>query len=198
MSRKPSRKILLINGHPDPRPERFCAALADAYQLGAQRAGHEVHRIEVGALNLPLVASQADFLAAAPPEVEAIQEALRRADHLELIFPLWLGGPPARFKAFLEQVFRYGVALSPPGDAKGVKGLLSGRSARVVATMGMPGAIFQTLFFAHGLKAVSRGILWIAGFSPIREMSLGPVESPGPAQRLAWLSQMERLGAAAR
>lgn len=197
MPRRPPRKILLINGHPDPRPERFAAALAAAYRRGAEQAGHTVRQIDVGTLDLPLVASQSDFMAPPSPAVAEIQAALRDADHLVLIYPLWLGGPPARLKAFLEQVFRYGVALSAPGDAKGVKGLMTGRSARVIVTMGMPGFIFRSIFFSHGLKCVSRGILWISGFSPIREMALGPVESPHPAHRLAWLSRLERLGAAA-
>jgi len=30
---------LLVNGHPDPSPERFCSALCDAYEDGARKAG---------------------------------------------------------------------------------------------------------------------------------------------------------------
>ncbi|WP_333586690.1 NAD(P)H-dependent oxidoreductase [Phenylobacterium sp.] len=190
-----TRQILLINGHPDPRPERFCAALTEAYRRGAQRAGHSVLQVDVGTLDLPLVASQADFTAPPPPRVVELQEALKAADHLVLIYPLWLGGPPARLKAFLEQVFRYGVALSAPGEAGGLKRLLSGRSARVVVTMGMPGPVFRTVFLAHGLKSVSRGILWISGMSPVRETVIGSVEATDPSYRLSWLSRLERLGA---
>ncbi|MDP2215542.1 NAD(P)H-dependent oxidoreductase [Phenylobacterium sp.] len=192
-----ARKILLINGHPDPRPDRLCSALASAYAEGAQAAGHQVRRIEVGALAWPPITSQTDFMAPAVAEVADVQAAVTEADHLVLIYPLWLGAPPAAFKAFLEQVFRYGVALAAPGEAKGVKGLLAGRSARVVVTMGMPGFVFRLVFFAHGLKCVSRGLLWISGYRPVREMALGPVESPNPAQRLRWLARMRRLGAAA-
>ena len=28
------KRILVINGHPDPAPEHLCAALADAYARG--------------------------------------------------------------------------------------------------------------------------------------------------------------------
>lgn len=191
------RKILLINGHPDPDPGRLCAALASAYEAGAVAAGHEVRRIEVGHLDLAPITSKADFMATPSPEVADIQSAVREADHLVLIYPLWLGAPPSMLKAFLEQVFRYGLALAAPGTAKGVKGLLGGRSARVVVTMGMPGFIFRLVFFGHGLKCVSRGMLWVSGYSPVREMALGPAESSNPAQRLRWLAQMRRLGARA-
>ena len=34
-----ARHILVVNGHPDPAPERFCAALCDAYEEGAVEAG---------------------------------------------------------------------------------------------------------------------------------------------------------------
>lgn len=196
-TRTDRRKILLINGHPDPHPDRLCSALATAYGEGAEAAGHQVRRIEVGGLSLAPITSQAAFLSAPTPEVAEIQDAVREADHLVMIYPLWLGAPPAVFKAFLEQVFRYGLALAAPGEAKGVKGLLGGRSARVVVTMGMPGFIFRLVFFSHGLKCVSRGLLWISGVRPVREMALGPAESPSPAQRLRWIARMRRLGAAA-
>ncbi|MDP1873346.1 NAD(P)H-dependent oxidoreductase [Phenylobacterium sp.] len=191
------RKILLINGHPDPHPDRLCSALASAYAEGAQAAGHHVRRIEVGGLALPPITSQAAFMAPSSPEVAELQAAVREADHLVLIYPLWLGAPPAVLKAFLEQVFRYGLALAAPGEAKGVKGLLAGRSARVVVTMGMPGFIFRLVFFAHGLKCVSRGLLWVSGYRPVREMALGPVESPDPARRLRWIARLRSLGAEA-
>ncbi|OYW93085.1 MAG: hypothetical protein B7Z13_08235 [Caulobacterales bacterium 32-67-6] len=61
------RKILLINGHPDPDPDRLCAALASAYEAGAVAAGHEVRRIEVGHLDLAPITSKADFMATPPP-----------------------------------------------------------------------------------------------------------------------------------
>ncbi|MFP3873651.1 MAG: NAD(P)H-dependent oxidoreductase [Thiohalophilus sp.] len=31
------------------------------------------------------------------------QQQVRRADHLVIIYPLWLGGMPARLKGFFEQ-----------------------------------------------------------------------------------------------
>ncbi|MDP2229102.1 MAG: NAD(P)H-dependent oxidoreductase, partial [Moraxellaceae bacterium] len=142
-------------------------------------------------------ASQAAFMGAPTPEVAEIQAAVREADHLVLIYPLWLGAPPAVLKAFLEQVFRYGLALAAPGEAKGIKGLLGGRSARVVVTMGMPGFIFRLIFFSHGLKCISRGLLWVSGYRPVREMALGPAGSPNPSRRLQWIAQMRRLGAKA-
>ena len=191
-----ARKILVLNGHPDPRPQRLCAALADAYAAGAGAAGHQVRRIDVGALEFPLIRSFDDFTASPPPPaVREVQDALLWADHLVIVHPLWLGGAPALLKALLEQVFRYGFALPRPDEAaRGFPaGRLKGRSARVVVTMGMPALVFRLAFGAHGLRAVTRGVLWISGFRPIRHTLLGGVEGP-PAKRDAWLAQMKNLG----
>lgn len=47
-----SRKIVIINGHPDTSHGRFAAALVAAYLQGAFEAGHESRRFDVGDLNL--------------------------------------------------------------------------------------------------------------------------------------------------
>ena len=58
-----------------------------------------------------------DFAHGEPaPEVRQAQALIRWCDHMVIVHPLWLGGPPALLKAFLEQVFRYGFALSSPGS----------------------------------------------------------------------------------
>jgi putative NADPH-quinone reductase len=36
-----TRKILILQGHPDPKAQHFDDALADAYAKGAAEAGHE-------------------------------------------------------------------------------------------------------------------------------------------------------------
>lgn len=188
-------RILVINGHPDARPERLCSALADAYVRGAHRAGHEVRRIDVGQLDFPLIRSQADFTANPPHVIREAQGALQWANHLVIIYPLWVGGPPGLLKGFLEQVFRYGVALTAPGER--VQGLLKGRTARIVVTMGMPAAAFRLVFGGYGLKSLTRGLLWISGVGPIRSTVLGGVESVSASTRQAWLRKLEAFGAAA-
>ncbi|WP_309643495.1 NAD(P)H-dependent oxidoreductase [Phenylobacterium sp.] len=190
-----AKKILVLNGHPDPRPERLCAALANAYVRGANRAGHQIRRIDVGDLSFPLIRTKDEFMSSVEhPSIRETQDALRWADHLVIVHPLWLGGPPALLKGLLEQVFRYGVALSPPGTPP--TGLLKGKSARVVVTMGMPAVIFRVVFGSHGLKSLEKGVLWISGFKPIRHDIFGNVEGARPRTRQRWLAAMERHGLA--
>lgn len=187
------RKIVVINGHPDPSGERFVAALVGAYLQGASETGHQIRRIDVGEINLKPVHSMAEFAGPATAQAIGLQETIAWAEHLVIVYPLWLGGPPAVLKAFFEQVFRYGFALGREGMQ--IKGLLKGRTARVVITMGMPAPIFRLVFDAPGLKAVTRGILMTCGFGPVRSTVIGNVEGSAGA-RAAHLRRMRRCGAA--
>jgi len=171
------KHILVINGHPDPAPERLCGALASAYAGAAAAAGHSVARLEVGALDFPVLRRNGEFLE--EPQDAAIRDAraeITRADHLVFIYPLWLGGPPALLKAFLEQVSRAGFALTAgPGGLP--KGQLKGKSARVIVTMGMPAIAHRLIYGAHGVKAINRSILNIAGVKPVHTTYVGAVDS---------------------
>ena len=40
-----SKRILVIQGHPDKNPARLCSALLAAYTQGAQAAGHLVRQL---------------------------------------------------------------------------------------------------------------------------------------------------------
>jgi putative NADPH-quinone reductase len=135
------RRILIIVGHPDPEPTRLCRALAAGYAEGARSAGHEVRLIDIATLDFPLLRTMEEFgQRPMPSTLEDAAKAIRNAEHLVFIFPLWLGTMPALLKGFMEQVMRPGVAFAYPEPGKGgfAKTLLKGRSARVVVTMGMP------------------------------------------------------------
>jgi len=188
------KRIVIIQGHPDPSGDRFCHALADAYATGARQAGHSLDRIEVARVQFPLLHTKEDFeQGIVEPALAPAQRLIGAADHLVFIYPLWLGTLPALLKAFLEQVFRPGFAftLTPRG---GMTRKLKGKSARIVVTMGMPVLFYRWYFGAHGLKSFERSILKFCGISPIRETLFGLVESRGDKKRKRWLEQMSELG----
>jgi putative NADPH-quinone reductase len=188
------QRIIIIQGHPDPAGDRFCHALADAYAAGAEAAGREAKRIDVAKLEFPLLRTQADFeKGPPPPSVTAAQEAIRWAEHLVIVYPLWLGMMPALLKGFLEQVFRPGFAHRT--DARGWEALLRGRSARIVVTMGMPALVYRWYFGAHGLKSLERSILAFVGIKPTRETLIGMVGSLNERKSKVWLEKLQALGA---
>jgi len=190
-----SKRIAIIQGHPDPRGGHLGHALAQGYAEGGERAGNEIKVIQVAALQFPLVHTKEEWETAVPPE--AIGEAQRTigwADHLVFFYPLWLGSMPAILKGFLEQVFRPQFAIGKQEGGKMGKKLLTGKSARIVVTMGMPALVYRWYFGAHSLKALERNILGFSGVGPIRASVFGLIEARSTATRDRWLAKMRALG----
>jgi len=105
-------KVAIINGHPDPALNRFCHAFAASYLEGARESGIEVRVIDVAKMDFPVLRTREDFENGVPVNsVRGAQDVIRWAEHLVIIYPLWLGTMPALLKAFMEQVFRPDFAL---------------------------------------------------------------------------------------
>ncbi|SMH41911.1 NAD(P)H-dependent oxidoreductase [Mesorhizobium australicum] len=187
------KKILVINGHPDPRPERFVHALAAAYAEGAEAGGHEVRRLAIGELDIPVLRRREDWENGPVPQpLSDAAGSIAWADHLVIVYPLWLGDVPALLKAFLEQLGRPGVAIDK-GARSLAPGLWKGKSARLVVTMGMPAFVYNWYFGAHSVKSLKRNILNFVGISPVRSSIVGMVEGAADS-RAEWLETMRTLG----
>lgn len=192
-------RVLVINGHPDPGPERLTAALADACAEGAAAAGHEVVRLAVGALEFPVLRSRQAYERGLPcPAIARAQAALTAAEHVILLLPIWLGGPPALLTAFLEQTLRPGFAREPGAPGRPGRALLGGRSVRIVATMAMPALAYRFWYWGHGLANLRVGVLGFVGFAPIRTTLIGGAGVVAPERAARLTAQMRALGAAAR
>lgn len=188
-----TKRIAIIQGHPDPAGNHLLNAMADAYAQAAIESGHEVRRIEVAKLEFPLLRTQADFeTGKIPPSLAQSQDDMRWAQHWLFLFPLWHGTMPALFKGFLEQIFRPGFAMEY--QARGFpKKLLAGRSARIVVTMGMPPLMYRWYFGAFGVRGFERSMLSFAGIKPIRENYYG-LTFAGEKKRARWIEDMRALG----
>ena len=188
------KKILILQGHPDPTRKHFGHALADIYAQEAELGGHEVRRVEIAKLTFPLLRNKREWTEAPlPPGLRDAQAAIAWADHVVLIFPLWLGMMPALVKGFLEQVLRPGFAFRYDEHHSLTKGLKK-KSARIVMTMGMPARWYRGYFRAAGLKGVERSILGFCGLRPISETFIGLVEDKSAAARQKWLGRIGGLG----
>ncbi|RPH46277.1 MAG: flavodoxin family protein [Burkholderiales bacterium] len=194
-----TRRILILQGHPDATLPHLGHALADAYAEGAAAAGHEVRRIDVAALDVPLLRSAEDWEhGTLPASLVDAQAAIEWCEHLVILFPLWLGDMPALLKAFLEQVARPGFAFERGTQASPfAEKRLRGRSARVVVTMGMPALVYKVVYRAHSVRALERNVLGFIGFAPVRETLLGGVAQADAARVAGWLTEMRRFGRAA-
>jgi putative NADPH-quinone reductase len=190
-----TRNILILDGHPDPETGRYVHALATAYREGAEQGRHEVLSIRLADLAFPLLRSQTDYDKGEPVEaVRRCQDAMNWATHVVILYPLWLGSMPALLKALLEQMLRPGFAFSVRKLGRWPVKYMSGKSVRIVVTMGMPAAIYRWFFRAHSLRSLQRNILKSVGFGPIRTTLIGSVASITAAQRAQWLEAVRELG----
>jgi putative NADPH-quinone reductase len=176
----PCRKILVINGHPDPRPDRFCAALCAAYATGARSQGWETHELRTGALTLSGTDAKAGEL---PADVADAVRAVRWANQLIIVFPLWLDRPPPALCRLFDQVAHANAASPGKGRAT---------PARIVVTMGMPA-------FAHRAKwrddasgmARSLALKDVLSGEPA---FIGSVDAISAGQRTGWLRLLHASG----
>jgi putative NADPH-quinone reductase len=195
---KNSKRVLIVNGNPDTAPERFSRALVAAYQRGAEAAGHSVQVVHLAELDFPWLRSYADFETGSPPAVIAQQqEKIAWADHLVIIYPLWLGAMPALLKAYLEQVLRPGFAFAYQQGLKFPRKLLAGRSARIFVTMGMPSLFYKLYSRAHTLKSLEQTLKFV-GFKPIAATVIGNIGGMSASARSQQLTKAKSLGVRVR
>lgn len=175
-----SQRILVVNGHPDPRPERYCAALCRAYEDGARAAGLTVRQIAVGKA-VPAPGSQA-----ASADLFAALEDMAWATRLMVIFPLWLDQPPKALSELFE-AFQH-LSLAARKKAPDV---------RQVVTMEMP-AFFHRIAGIDSFRAPkSLAAMDLPGFPDADRTFIGSVDSISPQERDWWLKAMREAGTGA-
>lgn len=163
------RSIVVVNGHPDPRPERFCAALAGSYARGAAAGGWRAGVVKVGDLSL----SALDAMAAGEPtdaQAEAMLAEIERADRLVIVFPLWFDKPPQPLCTLFSRI--------------------APRKAHVAVTMDMPAFAYRSMLRTPAASAM----LEIPGIAAEEPVLIGCVSTIGPDQRRAWLRTMHDYG----
>lgn len=186
------KSIVILDGHPDPNPNHLCHGLASRYFEAALENGHKAHFCRIADLTFPILRDPSDFTSKPPPEaLLPVRDFILAADHLVLVYPLWLGTLPAYTKAFLEQVFNHDTAFEQQEGAAFPKGKMSGKSARIVVTMGMPAIAYKLWFCAHSLKSLERNVFKFIGFKPVRSTVYGMVETANKTTINKWMSQMD-------
>ena len=187
------KRILIINGNPARQRRSFSEALAEAYQIGAISAGHDVRRVNLADLEFdPILHEGYHGHQALEPNLTEVQDFIRWTDHIVFIYPMWQFSVPALVKGFCERVFTPGFAYELSAENPMNAALLKGKSVRLIQTMGMPGAFYSVIFRAHGGKAF-QSLFRFCGFEPVRLSIMGMVE--GEANRHAHLARASKLGA---
>jgi len=189
-----TRNILILDGHPDADEGRYIHALAKAYHAGAAQAGHDTLTLRLADIDCPVLRTQADYERGEPSEaVRQVQHAFDWADHVVVLFPLWLGSLPAALKALLEQTFRPGFAFSTETPGRSPVKFLRGKSARIIVTMGMPAFVYRWYLRSHSVRTLC-SILRFVGFGRTRATLIGSIGTLEAAKREQWLQEVRDLG----
>ena len=188
-----SKKILVILGQ--PQRHSYGAALAQAYVEGAKAAGAQVKEIYLGDLKFnPVGAMSLAHPAEIEPDLLDAQAAIKWADHLVFVYPIWWGTIPALLKGFIERVFLPGFAVNFRDNSPWWDKLLTGRSARLIVTLNTPSWVYRWVFGRPGHNTMKKTILEFCGIRPVRITEVGPMKNSTEIKRKRWLEQVRSLG----
>lgn len=193
-----AKTICIIDGHPHKDRGHLCHALADAYKAGAKQAGHKVSVLTLAEMEIEFLRDPKDFTAPPGKAILDAQKTVKAADHVVVIYPLWLGTMPALVKAFFEQLSRNEFAIAKNEKGGWPRQMMKGKSARVIVTMGMPAAAYRLFFGGHGVKSFDTGVLGMAGFKPVRDTLIGGAGAVSEKAAARLFQRMRTLGANAR
>jgi NAD(P)H dehydrogenase (quinone) len=188
------KKIAVINGHPDAGS--FNSALANAYKEGAENSGAEIREIIVREIsfdpNLQFgYRKKLDW----EPDLVRAWEAIRWADHLVWIHPVWWGGLPAITKGFIDRLFLPGLAFKYREKSVWWDKLLQGKTAHIITTMDQPGWYYRIFFGRPSINQLKKSVLEFCGVKPVKVTIIGIVKTATAEQREKWLAKVYRLGA---
>ena len=175
------KRMLVINGHPDPAAARFCAAVCDSYAQAARARALSVRRLDVGALTVP----EAGYDGWPLNRMAEILERIWWADRLFLAFPMWLGGAPPALRLILEE-----FARRQDSEAALLGLALETKEADLVVTASLPGLLYRT---AAGVPV--GGWAELPGLRVCQTLVIGSVESISRDDRRRWLDEVRRWGA---
>ncbi len=183
------KKILLINGHPNP--DSFCYSLAKAYRQGVG-AQANFRQIDVAHLTFDVGALKHFDSFEIPEDLRKAQEDIGWANHIVIVHPIWWATMPALLKSFIEQTFLMGFAAQYEKNGKITK-LLTGKSVRVISTLDTPVFLYKS-FLGNPSFKVHKANFSFCGIKPIRQTYIGPVVKSDDAKRKQWLRSVEQLG----
>lgn len=187
------KKILLINGHPDEG--RLCDALADSYARGAVAGGAQVQHLRIRDLQFdPNLRHGYQTRMPLEPDLTNALESIRQAAHLVWVFPVWWYGWPALMKGFIDRLFLPGLTFAYEEGRALPKGLLKGRSARLILTADSPEWYYRWYMGAPATRQLKKGTLEFCGVSPVRTTYLGPVRGAKTEKIGQWLTGLQTLG----
>lgn len=186
------KNVLVLCGHPDK--DSFSGTVADHYQAGAQDAGHNVERVNIGELNFdPILHKGYKEIQHLEPDLIALQDKFRAADHIVIVYPNWWCTMPAILKGLFDRFWLPGFAFNFNKQTKKIEKHLKGKTGRVIILSGSHSPFMTWWQFGDYTNEIQYGILEFAGIRT-QVSSFGPCEKVDESVRGKWLKEVENLG----
>lgn len=186
------RKIFILVGHSSL--EGFTAELGGAYEEAARAAGHEVRRVNLGELHFdPILHKGYGEIQPLEPDLILVQENIRWADHVVILYPNWWISMPALLKGMFDRMWLPGFAFNFDKKTHDVIELLKGKTARVIVIDGAHSPFMTRLKYGDYTNEISRGILGFSGMK-VHVTTMGPCEHADSAKHDAWVKEVRELG----
>lgn len=187
-----SKKILVLLGNPDA--DSFSGRMADAYAEGAAEAGHDVVRVNLGDLKFdPILHKGYKEIQKLEPDLVALQDHFKNADHIVVVYPNWWCTMPALLKGLFDRFWLPGFAFNFEKDTKKPIKLMKGKTARVVIVSGTQSPFMTWWKFGDYTNEIQYGILEFAGIKT-KVASFGPSERVAEPQKERWLKEIGLMG----
>ena len=190
---KQHKKVLVVNGHPDP--ESYNAALASAYIKGLEAAGADFEQLNIRDLDFnPNLKYGYRLISELEPDLLKAIEQIKSADHIVWFFPMWWYGYPALMKGFVDRVFLPGQFFKYQKGKAFPDKLLKGKTGRIVITADTVRWYDRWFMKSPAIQQFKKGTLQFVGINPVKVSYIAPVKDSSLEFRKKWLNKVEALG----
>lgn len=188
-----SKKILIINGHPNK--DSFNFGIAEAYKTGAESSNAEIKEIIISELNFnPNLQYGYQKRTELEPDLIESWEKIKWADHLVWIHPVWWGGLPAIMKGFIDRLFLPKFAFQYRENSIFWDKLLKGKTAHIITTLDQPSWYYKLIYGEPSTKQLKKATLEFCGVKPVKVTYIGIIKTSKQEQREKWLEKIKKLG----
>ncbi len=169
---------LVINAHPNTKS--FNHAVVETYVAALKERKHRVECRDLYSANFNPVMSARDLAAIghgrASKDIRDEQAAIRRADVLTFISPLWWSGFPAMLKGYLDRVFSAGFAyVIKQGEYRPG---LSGKKGVIITTSAASTEELKSDGTLRALRTIyDEGLMQFTGMELVRHLYLSGIET---------------------
>lgn len=165
---------LIIAAH--PRVKSFNHSVVEAYTATLTERGHRVARRDLYAMSFNPVLSARDMAAIArgKPARDTRSElnAMRAADVITLISPLWWSSFPAMLKGYVDRVFTAGS-----GYLTNYRPRLSGKKGTIIMTSEASIDELKSSGTLRALKMHHQGFMKYCGIELVEQLYLGGIDA---------------------